>query len=110
MPERSGRVRGSKVLTLSLDERGFGRSKGRFGMIPGRDIKVMIRRHAKVQVSFVSSLSISDSMRTSMIKSRVCSMSRESMWNECLHSRDYHLSEALRDPCRGSSNHSMGNQ
>ena len=37
-------------------------------MIPGRNIKVMIKWSAKAQVPFVSSLSIFDSPKTSVIK------------------------------------------
>ena len=96
MPERTGRIRGSKVLTLSIDERIFGKSENRFGMVPGRNIKVMISRSAKAQVPFMGSLSILDSTRASVIKPRLFSVrSRKSVWNECLHSRDNHLRDAL---------------
>ena len=51
------KVRRSKDLTLSINIRVVGKSKDRFGMIPGRNTKVMISWGAKAQVPFVSSLS-----------------------------------------------------
>src|SRR6056300_1167718 len=96
MPEVTGRIRKSKVLAFSIDERVFGKSENRFGTIPGRNVKFMISIRLKVLVPFVSCLSIFYSTRTSVIKPRLFSMrSRESTWNVCLHSRDNHLCDTL---------------
>lgn len=96
MPEVSGRIRKSKVLTFSMNEGVFGKSENRFGTIPGGNVQIMVSWSAKALVPFVSCLSIFDSSRTSVIKPRLFSMrNRESTWNVCLHSRDNHLCDAL---------------
>ncbi len=71
MPEVTGRIRKSNVLTLSIDEIVFGESKNRFGTFPGGNIKIMVSGSLKALVPFVSSLSILDRMRTSIIKPRL---------------------------------------
>ncbi len=74
MPEVTGRIRKSKVLTLSIDEIIFGMSKNRLATIPGGNIKIMISGSSNALVPFVSSLSILDRTRISVIKPRLFSM------------------------------------
>ncbi len=96
MPEVTRKTRQIKVLRLSINEIVFGESKNRFFTIPGGNIKIMVSGSSMALVPFVSSLSILDSMRASVIKPWLFSMrNSESTWYVCLHSRDNHLCDAL---------------
>ncbi len=96
MPKIFGRVRTGKILTFSINEGVFGKSKDRFGTVSGRNKKSMIVSSWKASIPLVSFLSMIDSMRTSVIKPRFFSFrKRESTWNVCLHPRDDHLCNAL---------------
>ncbi len=56
MPEITGIIRKSKVLTLFINEIIFGKSKNRFGTIPGRNIKIMITLQNELRAHYFRSL------------------------------------------------------
>ena len=90
MPEVSRWVISGKILTLSVNEGGFGKLKNRLGMISGRNIKRVRIRWWKPQVP------ITDSTRASCVKPGFGRFrSRERMRNVRLHARHYHLCYAL---------------
>ena len=65
MPEITRRIRIGKILTFSIDGRGFSQLDNRFGMITGRIIKDVSFSRLMTTVPFVSRLSFFDSTRTS---------------------------------------------
>ncbi len=77
MPDIFERIRISKILTFSINEGVFVKSKDRFGMVSGRNKKSMIVRSWKASVPFVSFLSVVDRTRTSVIEPGLLALGRE---------------------------------
>ena len=84
MPERTGRIRGGKVLTLSVDERILGELYNRFATVPGRNVKVMISRSVKAHIPLVSCFSFLESMKESVIKPSFLKGNRKGAYSGCL--------------------------
>ena len=96
MPESLGRIRSRKFSAFTIDEIVLGKSEKRFGLIPGRNIKLVRFISSKAFVPFECFLLIVDSSRTSVSKPRFFSIRlRERKWNERLHARKDYLGNAL---------------
>ena len=80
----------------------FGKSENRFGLIPGRNIKLARFISLKATVPFECFLLIADSSRASMSKPRFfCIRLRKRKRNVCLHARKDYLGNAF-STLRGS--------